>query len=406
MAVPNKNWKIVATAAVFVTALAAIVSLAGCGDDGSQRDELPKFTIDGQTDLKGNFFISFVYSKNIIMLDGKGNVVWSKHEDAPSDGTKLGYWDFKKHIIDGKVYYSYHDQNPDGDNLGIEGFAPGERVILDSRFNEIKRITFEQSDTVEKGHFLDGHDFLLIDLDHYIMSGYLKTMVYNNPDYPDGSNVVYSYLQEVQNGQVVWDWKSIDYPELYSLTVTDATPTANDFANKNVDAPDYVHFNAMRLKDDGTLVCSFRHLNTILGLDRSTQTNQILWKLSGKADEFGLTDEQKTSSQHYVTIDGDTIRAFDNHNITQGTRIVSYKIDWDNMRLADNGFDSYRIDGKFSSACGAQQRIQDKIFMIGWGKSENDAVGMSVYDFATDTELIRMTLENPQNFTYRSVYFD
>lgn len=312
----------------------------------------------------------------------------------------------RSNIIDGKVYYSYHDQNPDGDNLGIEGFAPGERVILDSRFNEIKRITFEQSDTVEKGHFLDGHDFLLIDLDHYIMSGYLKTMVYNNPDYPDGSNVVYSYLQEVQNGQVVWDWKSIDYPELYSLTVTDATPTANDFANKNVDAPDYVHFNAMRLKDDGTLVCSFRHLNTILGLDRSTQTNQILWKLSGKADEFGLTDEQKTSSQHYVTIDGDTIRAFDNHNITQGTRIVSYKIDWDNMRLADNGFDSYRIDGKFSSACGAQQRIQDKIFMIGWGKSENDAVGMSVYDFATDTELIRMTLENPQNFTYRSVYFD
>lgn len=405
MAVTGANRKAV-IAAVIIIAVAAIALIAMNLNDDGGKDDLPKFTIDGQTDLEGNFFISFVYTKNIMMLDGKGNIVWSKHEDVPTDGTKLGYWDFKKHIIDGKVYYSYHDQNPNGDKLGIEGFAPGERVILDSKFNEVKRITFEQSDTVEKGHYLDGHDFLLIDLDHYIMSGYLKTRVDNIPDYPQGSNVIYSYLQEVQNGAVVWDWKSIDYPELYSLTVTDATPTANDFANKDVDAPDYVHFNAMRLKDDGTLVCSFRHLNTILGLDRTSQTDQILWKLSGKDDEFDLTEEQKTSSQHYVTIDGDTIRAFDNHNITGETRVVSYKIDWDNMVLADDGFRSYRIDGKFSSACGAQQLISGEMFMLGWGRTENDAVCMCVYDFATDTELIRMTLDNPQNFTYRCVYFE
>ena len=70
-------------------------------------------------------------------------------------------------------------------------------------------------------------------------------------------------VEEVKDGEVVWDWKSIDYPELYSLTVTDAVATANDFANQYTDAPDYVHFNAMRLNDDGDLVCSFRHLNTI-----------------------------------------------------------------------------------------------------------------------------------------------
>lgn len=154
------------------------------------------------------------------------------------------------------------------------------------------------------------------------------------------------------------------------------------------------------------MVCSSRHLNTILGLDRTFQTDQILWKLSGKDDEFDLTEEQKTSSQHYVTIDGDTIRAFDNHNITGETRVVSYKIDWDNMVLADDGFRSYRIDGKFPSACGAQQLISGEMFMLGWGRTENDAVWMCVYDFATDTELIRMTLDNPQNFTYRCVYFE
>ena len=396
----------IAAVVIVVVTIAAALAIVPMFNENGGSDDLPKYTITGETDLKGNFYISFVYSKNIIMLDGKGEIVWSKHTDTPEDGVNTGYWDFKKHVVDGVTYYSYHDQNSQYDKLGIEGFAPGERVILDSDFKEVKRITMEGSNTVEKGHPLDGHDFLLIDLDHYIMSTYIKDRVYNIPEYPQGSNVVYSYLQEVEGGKVVWDWKSIDYPELYSFTVTDANPNANDFANKNVEAPDYVHFNAMRLKDDGTLVCSFRHLNTIMGLDRTKQSDQILWKLSGNADEFGLTDDQKTSSQHYVTVDGDTIRAFDNHNSTEKTRVVSYKIDWENMELANDGFDSYRIDGKFSSACGAAQYLGGEMYMLGWGHSDNDAVCMCVYDFATDKELIRMTLDNPNNFTYRCVYYE
>ena len=124
------------------------------------------------------------------MLDGKGNVVWSKHIDPDGSGVQAGMWDFKKHVIDGRTYYSYHEQNTSGDKYGLPGYAPGERVVMDDRFREIKRITFEQSSTVDKGHFLDGHDFLMIDLDHYIMSGYIKDRVYNIPGYPDGSNVI------------------------------------------------------------------------------------------------------------------------------------------------------------------------------------------------------------------------
>ena len=44
---------------------------------------LPGFSVEGSTDLPGHFFLSFVYSRNLIMTDGKGNVVWSKHEDQP-----------------------------------------------------------------------------------------------------------------------------------------------------------------------------------------------------------------------------------------------------------------------------------------------------------------------------------
>ncbi len=369
---------------------------------------LPEFTVSGGTDLEGNIYLSFVYTNNLIMLDGKGNIVWAKHDESPEDGVNTGYWDFKKHVIDGKTYYSYHDQDPQYDKFGIDGFAPGQRVIMDSDFKEIKRISFEGSDIVEKGHPLDGHDFLMIDLDHYIMSGYIMDRVYNIPGYEEtGSNVVYSYLQEVKDGEVVWDWRSVDHPELYGLTVTDANEYANDFANEHVEAPDYVHFNAMRLDDDGNLVCSFRHLNTIMCLDRTVQRsdsdNQIIWKLSGNGDEFGLAEEDKTSGQHYVTVDGSTITAFDNHNPSKATRIVCYDIDTDAM---DATFASYAIDGKFSSACGSAQRLYGDTFALGWGCTQNDAVCFCIYDFAADKELISITLENPSNFTYRCVYYD
>ena len=73
-------------------------------------DGLCKINVTGETNLPGNFFLSFVFSRNLIMLDGKGNIVWSKHEEQPYEGATTGFWDFKKHVINGKTYYSYHDQ--------------------------------------------------------------------------------------------------------------------------------------------------------------------------------------------------------------------------------------------------------------------------------------------------------
>ncbi|AGI47516.1 hypothetical protein TALC_00516 [Thermoplasmatales archaeon BRNA1] len=369
-------------------------------DDGGS--DLPGFTVNGDTDLPGNFFISFVYSKNIMMLDGHGNVVWSKHEDQKDDNVHAGFWDFKKHTVGGKTYYSYHDQDSSCDKFGLEGFAPGDRVILDENFNEVKRIRFEQSSVVEKGHPLDGHDFFLFDLDHYIMSGYIRDTVTNVPGYAQ-STVIYSYLQEVDHGTVVWEWKSIDYPELYGMVCTEATPNANDFGNVTTAAPDYVHFNAMRVNDDGNLVCSFRHLDTILFLDRSKSTDQIIWRLSGPHDEFHLADDQKTSGQHYVTVSGNQIMVFDNHNIDKHTHIHTFDLDTGGMTAAST---LYTVDGKFSSACGSVTRVSGDLFCIGWGRSENDSVCMSVYDFAQNRELLSVTLEDRNNFTYRCVYYE
>ena len=392
--------------------LALALCLGGCGSQsgGTETDEtavadgLAKIKVEGETDLSGNFFLSFVYSRNLIMLDGKGNIVWSKHEEQPSEDVTTGFWDFKKHDVDGTTYYSYHDQNYKFDNYGLLGYAPGERVILDEDFNEVKRITMEASDVTEEGQGADGHDFLMIDPDHYILSCYVKENVKNVPGYPDGSTVIYSYLQEVKDGEVVWDWKSIDYPELYDLIETEATPTANDFANEQVDAPDIVHFNAMRLDDDGNLICSFRHLDTILCLDRTKQKNQIKWKLSGKGDEFGLTELQKTSGQHYVTVDGNQFMVFDNNNRDEQTEIRTYVLDMKEKKA--ELVRSFGFNNKFSQACGSAQKIDDSLYVIGWGWATTDNECMSVIDTSTGEKQLSVTLGDPQNITYRCVYYE
>ena len=396
---------------IILAAMIVMAIFSGCsgnalsGQSGDAIAEgLPKINIEGKTDLKGNFFLSFVYSRNLIMLDGKGNIVWSKHEEQPADDAKTGFWDFKKHDVNGTTYYSYHDQNYLFDDYGLPGYAPGERVILDKDFNEVKRITMEASDATEKGQGADGHDFLMFDPDHYILSCYVKENVKNVPGYPDGSNVIYSYLQEVQNGKVIWDFKSIDYPELYDLVMTEATPTANDFANKETDTPDIAHFNAMQLDDEGNLICSFRHLDSIICLDRKKNSDQIKWILSGKGDEFGLTEEQKTSGQHYVTVDGRSFTVFNNNNRDKETNIITYTLDFEN-----NMAESVELTGfpdKFSQACGSAQKLDDDLLVIGWGWATTDSECMSVYDLKSDTRIMSVTLDNPQNITYRCVYYD
>ncbi len=365
---------------------------------------LPAIHVEGSTDLPGNFYLSWVYSRDIAMLDGKGNIVWSKHEDQPAEGLTTGWWDFKKHVVDGKTYYSYHDQTGAYDSYGLTGYAPGERVILDENFNEVKRIKFEASDVVAKGDPLDGHDFLMIDLDHYILSGYIHEEVHNVPGHESGSKVVYSYLQEVKDGKVVWDWRSADYPELYGLTVTDGTPDANDYSNQQTDAPDIMHFNAMRLDDNGNLVCSFRNLSTVLCLDRTKDKDQILWKLSGGADEFGLADYQKSSCQHYVTVDGNRVTVYDNGNKNQLSRVVTWQVDA-SAKKAET-VDIHSFNNKFSTACGSAQRVDGSLYVVSFGAATKDNEYMAVIDFATGEKLLSVKLDNPQDFTYRCTYFE
>ena len=148
-------------------------------------------------------------------------------------------------------------------------------------------------------------------------------------------------------------------------------------------------------------------------LDRTRSDNQIKWKMSGKADEFGLTELQKTSGQHYLTVDDNTFTVFDNNNRDKQTEVRRYFLDIPNKKV--ELIKSIGFNNKFSQACGSVQFLDNNMYVIGWGWAMNDNECMSVYNNEkTDKDekkgendkVMSVTLDNPKNITYRAVYYD
>lgn len=118
------------------------------------------------------------------------------------------------------------------------------------------------------------------------------------------------YLQEVDNGKVVFDWWSTDHPEMAEW----CSPLFDS-------SYDYVHFNSLQVLPDGNWLCSFRIVNSLLKIDRAGGTGNILWRIAGDS----LPEKQCFYGQHYATLQEDsTLTIFDNGNghTPQCTRIL------------------------------------------------------------------------------------
>ncbi|MCL2295620.1 MAG: aryl-sulfate sulfotransferase [Methanomassiliicoccaceae archaeon] len=379
---------------------------------------IPAYTAAGQSPYEGHYYITLLTLPVMLKLDQSGEIVYYlcaneymdaavNIEDLLSDPDSvsivMSYWDFKKHVLpNGKIRYSYHEQDPNYNRLNMFGYAGGVRVIMDETYKEIDRIKMA-ANTGSSVDVVEGHDFYFIDDGHYIISNYEVRLVHNIPaglkPQPQGSKVVASHLQEVKNGKVLLDWYSTDHAELYALSEAGY----NDYANIGSQQPDYVHFNSVEIDPkDGNLICSFRNLSTILKIDRNT--GDIIWKLSGKGDEFGLTKYQKTSNQHFVRLTEDGyITIFDNNVSEKKTRILKLKIDEGTKKLAD--WKEYIVPGHFSLVCGSAINLEKEVFVVGWGLSMEDFATMTEIDFGTQEKLFELTFPNGLNATYRCLKY-
>ena len=110
-----------------------------------------------------------------------------------------------------------------------------------------------------------------------------------------------SSSSNIATGQRLWQWRASDH-----------IPLAESTAPIPDDGPwDYLHLNSIDLADDGDLILSGRHTDTVYKVSRSS--GDIMWRLGGAASDFELPEELVFRRQHDARWHADgTISIFDN----------------------------------------------------------------------------------------------
>ena len=311
--------------------------------------QIPPMAVTGKATSEGDFYLSFVHTRLVMKMDNDGNILFYRcnSEDFQSSNN-TGWWDFKKHNIGGRTYYSYHANDPKFSGLVISGYDPGMRVILDDHYKVVKNIQLLTSGPyVHNGDPIDGHDFYMYDLDHYIVSSYIDRNI-------GDKTVASAYLQEVNHGKVVFDWWSVDHPEMEGMFDETFSSTAGK---------DYVHFNAIQVLPDGNWLCSFRNISSVLKIDRSDTAGNILWRISGEAQPSAYS----FCGQHYARLNGTTLTLFDNGNghPTPASRPLQLTINPLTGDVSDGG-ELVHGGEYFTQACGSVCKSGNN-YIVGWG---------------------------------------
>ena len=338
----------------------------GSGEDSflinTYPSKAPKFTKSGTARIPGDFYLSFIYQPLIMKVDNTGDLLYYRFEPTEDNGTfkELGCWDFKKHVFDGKTYYSYHAPDYNFADKAVTGYVPGMRILMDEHYNPVDTIHALASldGYLPDGSPLDGHDFYFFSPTHWIASAsYVEREV-------NGKKLAVAYLQEVDNGEVVFDWWSTEHPEMMQWA-SSAFDTSYD----------YVHFNSIDVLPDENWLLSFRALSTIVKVKHGGD-GDILWWINGEK----LDSISSFSGQHYARyhkdFDGEYITVFDNGNahnpnVTRALRLYINK-EFGYVERSENLLDKTTSQPYFTQACGAFQDFGDQGFVMGWGWSTED----------------------------------
>jgi arylsulfate sulfotransferase len=289
----------------------------------------------------------------LIKMDYNGNIKLQKTLTSAA-------FNFRRWIINGKTYYSYLQYDPTP-TTPLLGWLAGTVIVTDSALNQLQSIRL----LGHSGHDdrLDGHEFILLSPTHYIVETYYETQVTNIPDsVPHAANctVMAPLIQEVNNGQVVFEWNASNFPGFYAASVE-----GNDFTS--TDPQDYMHMNDIFIDPkDNNLIVSFRQTDQIIKVDRTTGV--IMWKLGNQGD-FPMTADEQFLRQHDATIfGGDTLMFVDNGlaGTRPYSRIVEFTLNETNKTI--NSFKATPLPAAspFISYMGSVQK-NNGIYFIGGG---------------------------------------
>ncbi len=290
---------------------------------------------------------------------------------------KIGFMvNFNRVELNGSVFYTFNEE-PFG-------------IILDEDFREIDRFTLVPHNGSTWTE-VDLHELLMLDVGHYVVPAYVPKLVDNDPTRPGQVvSVTAAVIQELRNGEVITQWDSTDHPELYAYSTA---------GNGN----DYAHLNSIEIDPrDGHFVASFRHLDNVMKIHRTT--GEILWILGGPGDQFGLTSEQQISHCHDARVEANGVfTLFDNGNASGRSRVLRFTLNEQARQVLT--YEASTIDGHFSVAMGSAQFLAPGTVMAGWGFRGLTESDVTEWDTATGTKRLEIWLNENDTGGRRTVSY-
>ena len=304
-------------------------------------------------------------------------------------------------LPNGKVRYITHVQ----DGWGLDNsYVVGYHLIMDENFHEIDRVKILKT---QKHDALpaDEHDILMFDDGHYIVTGQdiIETPLADGKK----SLITHSIIQEQQNGKVLLDWDSQEYPQLMAACY-EKCPELHDYN------ADYIHINSLAIdpKDNHLLVSSASGYY-IMKLHR--KTGEILWILGGKANQFQIPNGAEFIRQHHVySLPDGRLIMFDNHFSSlskfereyhhfpledQKAQILILDLDEKNKAIKS----AQKIPLNFwSPYMGSVQKLSDNRCFIGCGDSDDCTARMID---GNGTPLWNMQVQPPYKM-FRAYYYN
>lgn len=374
---------------------------------------------------KEDVFYYMDYNDAAVKTNNKGEAVFYKY-------TKF-IRDFRRNEIDGEVYYTYLERanEEDYDNIDVTGCQHMRLIVLDENYNVVDRVDYlETNNGIEERHSIENHEYQMLALGHYIVSSYTAMEVDNIPEellITEGENITAQIIQEdqlveeveteeteatveevktgkvaaaifqeIKDGELVFEFNSTNYPELYEYS------TDRNFFGEE-EHQDYIHMNSVFIdpKDENYIV-SLRSLDAVIKLDR--KTGEIIWILGGEGDMFGLKETYQFSRQHFATISSlGTLTLYDNGVSSEQSRILEFTLDEKNLKIEK--VEEHQIDGYYGNIRGSVLRTNEteNEFITSWGHTQDNKAIITHYNFSTDKRIIEFyDNSNKNSRNYRS----
>ncbi len=383
---------------IFFPAFALLFFLFGCkkvsvevtppiNTDTAHTVDQNYYTVSGLSDSlpTGEIFLTENAPTNgmLLILNQNGYVI--KEKPLPVNVQNLQKW-----VINGQTRYTYFYTTLVTPGWGYEN-------ICDSNFNVLSTVRLLSYGNIDSSvsDELDEHEFILLGDNHYISEAYYVENPSNIPDslHPSPKvKVDACIIQEVNNGQVIFQWDGTQYPELYASSVQN-----NNFSD-SVDVLDYMHMNSIAIDSaDNNLIVSFRNCNEIVKLNRTT--GAIIWRLGGHNSDFYQTPDELFLHQHYPRLieNSQTLIFVDNGDITLRpySRILEFHLDEVNKVITRFSF--FNVPDDFIQFAGSVKKEGDDYF-IGGGSSP---YSLEV-NYITNQKLLRI---NQKYASYRAIKY-